>query len=174
MLSNNINQMTEEHRKGKIKEICYCVNSETQGVNIEYYESGNTESIYKFVDNEIHGRAVGYYENGVVKWECVYENDKIQGKYVEYYENGDILKELNYVDGEIQGLVVQYHKFSEDECDKEPEQKITNLIKKNYYEFFNCPRPESIQKAEITKYKNGEEKSKIYLREGKIVGIYDN
>lgn len=230
MLSNNINRMTEEHRKGKIKEMYHCVNNDVQGFWIEYYESGMIKNKYRYVDDEKQGKSFGYYENGGIEWECNYVNgkkhgesicyyehrgierkcdyehggieckcnyvdDERHGEYVEYYENGDIQCTTNFVNGEIQGTFTQYHKISDTEKAIK-EKAIDNFMYKNdfieptqktednkKYDKYNLhailiygddKEPEIFKCGEIIKYKNGEEKSKIYFNKGRIVGIYDN
>ena len=194
MLSNNINQMTEINNPldyyYKIKEQRDYLDGDIHGQCIEYYENGNIKSTYNYVDGEKNGRCVSYYESGEIdweshyvdgkkhgkcicyyeltgtkEWECYYEDGEMHGEYIEYHENCDIGRKINYVNGKEHGKYIEYYKNGEDEGEEDYDPVLIPTDEIN-------PKDKDI--VIINYDKNGEEKSRLYLRNGKLVGIYDN
>jgi antitoxin component YwqK of YwqJK toxin-antitoxin module len=127
------------------------------GVEKQYYESGQLNIERPWKDNKLNGKEKWYYENGQVQFETPWQDGKLNGVKKEYHigESGyHLIHETPYIDGKKNGLEKLYVYSGELQSETPWQDDKINGIKRTYY------------------YLSGKVESETPYEEGKINGTF--
>lgn len=80
-----------------------------EGLEVEYYDSGQKESEANYKDGVQHGKYTSWYENGQKELEENWVNGEKDGKFVFWNEDGQKLEEVSWKFGNLDGESNYWH-----------------------------------------------------------------
>lgn len=95
LFSKNFNSVdTIFYKNKKIKTLRF-YKSNSNYINVNFYESGKKQSIGEVKNSQCHNEYIDWYENGERKWVRNYDLGNQIGKNIEFRENGKIEKQFD-------------------------------------------------------------------------------
>lgn len=92
----------------KLNNFSSLIRSLQDGLQKEWYETGELKSEQEMKDGKRNGASRGWFRNGQMKYDIYYKNHLQQGSDKEWYETGKPLRSAEYINNEINGRLVTY------------------------------------------------------------------
>ncbi len=162
---NKIEPFTGKHithwPNGQKKEEYNYKDGKISGVTNAWYYNGQKLLEMDIVGKE-NGKRTTWYENGQKKSVANYKNEKQEGIAINWYENGQKQHEKNYKDGKQDGAMIAWN---------EKGQKIINVIQERNDLVYGVNQHEPFTGLYVKKYKNGQKKLEVNVKDGKRDGL---
>ncbi|CAI8282490.1 MAG: Uncharacterised protein [Owenweeksia sp. TMED14] len=94
----DLNSRNTQPKKNRIK----------NGLQKNYFESGQIKSIVNFKDGKKEGTGKSYFKSGELKYEGFWRNGKQEGLEKGYFESGQLKYEANLTEGRANGSYKEY------------------------------------------------------------------
>ena len=152
---------------GVLKSVGNKKEGKSEGIWKFYNDEGNLVWLYPYEGDLKNGCAIQYDSLGNVAKETYYVDDKKQGEEIWYFEDGSVQKKLNFEEGKESGIALEFDENGVIVAEQEYSNGYLRSNKKfNQFD-------ENGNKTGVWRdyYKNGQLKSEISFKGGKMDGL---